>query len=226
MTRFGSCSTGLLGLGRWKLRISSWKVTVDKASHSKFSLLYPHPYICIACLDTEVADHPLLNCLDFFLSLFFLVVVEKTKLCTTVFFLSPECIWPIIHKTAKVKFPSVACQLWFLAFYIAVFLQSVWCKFICFSIAILTLCLFLSLRSWARCSRVAKFPEECSRGDGGTASTSLMPGVGGIRLGRVRLEMVMLPVDSLPGLSLILRVMHFSKLCNYKQVRMGRIFFL
>lgn len=32
----------------------------------------------------------------------------------------------------------------------------------------------------------------------------------------------MLPVDSLPGLSLILRVMHFSNLCNYKQVRMGR----
>lgn len=32
----------------------------------------------------------------------------------------------------------------------------------------------------------------------------------------------MLPVDSLRGLSLILRVMHFSNLCNYKQVRMGR----
>lgn len=29
MTRFGSCSMGLLGLGRWKLWISSWKVTVD-----------------------------------------------------------------------------------------------------------------------------------------------------------------------------------------------------
>lgn len=62
MTRFGSCSTGLLGLGRWKLRISSWKVTVDKASHSKFPLLYPQPIICIACLDTEVVHRPLLNC--------------------------------------------------------------------------------------------------------------------------------------------------------------------
>lgn len=32
----------------------------------------------------------------------------------------------------------------------------------------------------------------------------------------------MLPVDSLPGLSLILRVMHSSNLCNYKQARVGR----
>lgn len=30
MTRFGSCSTGFLGLGRWNLWISSWKVTVDE----------------------------------------------------------------------------------------------------------------------------------------------------------------------------------------------------
>ncbi|CAL8366919.1 unnamed protein product [Boreogadus saida] len=27
MTRFGTCSMGLLGLGRWKLWISNWKVT-------------------------------------------------------------------------------------------------------------------------------------------------------------------------------------------------------
>lgn len=33
-----------------------------------------------------------------------------------------------------------------------------------------------------------KVPRECSSGDGGTASTSLMPGVGGIQLGRYTME--------------------------------------
>lgn len=42
---------------------------------------------------------------------------------------------------------------------------------------------FLSLRSLACWSRV-KVPGEGSSGDGGTASTSLMPGVGGIQLGK------------------------------------------
>lgn len=46
---------------------------------------------------------------------------------------------------------------------------------------------FLSLRSWVSWSRV-KVPKGCSSGDGATASTSLMPGVGGIHLGRDTME--------------------------------------
>lgn len=68
-----------------------------------------------------------------------------------------------------------------------------------------------------------KVPREHSSGDGGTASTSLMPGVGGIQLGSThngeqdwRWWCVWW---TLPGHSLILRVMHSSNLCNYKQVR-------
>lgn len=68
-----------------------------------------------------------------------------------------------------------------------------------------------------------KSPGEDPRGDGGTASTSLMPGVGGIRLGSAHNG----EQDwwwwcvwrTLRGPSLILRVMHSSNLCNYKQVR-------
>lgn len=68
-----------------------------------------------------------------------------------------------------------------------------------------------------------KVPGECSSGDGGTASTSLMPGVGGIQLGRYTMESKTEDGDAsggrLSGLSLILRVMHSSNLCNYKQLR-------
>lgn len=87
--------------------------------------------------------------------------------------------------------------------------QSVCCGFISergqriHSIAILTLFLFyffLSLRSWVRWSRV-KVPEERSRGDGGTASTSLMPGVGGIQLGRHTMESQAEDGDASSGLS-------------------------
>lgn len=98
MTRFGSCSTGLLGLGRWKLRISSWKVTVDKASHSKFSLLCPHPFICIACLDTEVVAQSSLNCLGSF---------RKSERCPHVF--STEFNCPIMWKTAKLQSCPHSC---------------------------------------------------------------------------------------------------------------------
>lgn len=62
-----------------------------------------------------------------------------------------------------------------------------------------------------------------SSGVGGTASTSLMPGVGGIQRGRHTMESKTWRWWcfwwALSGLSLILRVMHSSNLCNYKQVR-------
>lgn len=59
---------------------------------------------------------------------------------------------------------------------------------------------FLSLRSLACWSRV-KVLGEHSSGDGGTASTSLMPGVGGIQLGRYTMESKTEDGDASGGLS-------------------------
>lgn len=46
MTRFGSHSTGLLGLGRWKLWISSWKVTIDMDWSLHIPQFCWHPSVC------------------------------------------------------------------------------------------------------------------------------------------------------------------------------------
>lgn len=65
MTRFGSCSMGLLGLGRWKLWISIWKVTVDEDYFNIASTLLT-PFSLKRCTDIDAVTDPLLKQACFF----------------------------------------------------------------------------------------------------------------------------------------------------------------